>query len=374
MTQAPDPPAEKRGRHAKSEPEDDATPPPEAADEQPPKEEAPPKDEPLGEEPPAPPAAARGATRATPPDDEAPKRAFHPIGRHPAGVPLIIAAGLVTGLSLVPLLLGRLDWGVGLDAAANARSAAAPWPAAAEPWFTPGWVAGTAFVVSAVVLVLAVVALRLPDVVVLVLAAVLTAATAWAALATVDVVNAGLWELVPLCVLCIAAFGIAATATARWRSTPDVKGGEGAGGVVAAALATWLTVAVVLVAGAAIADSARTRALGDSPPEGVPGLLAVRATDAPQLDGYRGLWMAQLAGARVTDDEQATAFAVRHAESSARFPILLVRGDDTGAPDLDDTSWLTLVRQSFDSREQVEAWCSRAGLTSPNCAPRMISD
>ncbi len=245
MTQAPDPPAAKRGRHAKSDDaEDDAPPTPEAADEQPPKEEDPPeaedppKDEnPPEEEPPAPP-ADRGATRATPPDDAAPKRAFHPIGRHPAGVPLIIAAGLVTGLSLVPLLLGRLDWSVGLDAAANARSAAAPWPAAAEPWFTPGWVAGTALVVSVVVLVLAVVALRLPDVAVLVLAAVLTAATAWAAQATVDVVNAGLWELVPLCVLCIVAFGLAATATARWRSTPDVKGGEGAGGVVAAALAT----------------------------------------------------------------------------------------------------------------------------------------
>ena len=304
------------------------------------------------------------------------KRTFLAIGRHPAGVPLLIAAGLITGLSVVPLLFARLNWSVALEAAAIARSAAAPWPASAEPWFTPGWVAGTAFVVAAAVLVLALVGLRLPDVVVLILSAVLTAATAWAAFATLDVVNAGVWELVPLCLVVIVSFALAATATARWRSSTAVKGGEGPGGVAAAALATWLAVAIVLLAGEAIATSARTHAFGDAgaPAQGLPGLLTVRATDAGQLDGYHGYWMAKLAAARVTNDEQASAYAVRHHDSSAQFPTLLVRGDDTGGADVDDTWWVTLVRQSFDSQAEVEAWCTRAGLAPPGCTPRMISD
>lgn len=361
MTKAdPDPPSERRGRHARSDDRDDATPPP-----QEPKDEAP---------SPAPPTA--GATRAESSGADRAPRTLYPIGRHPAGVPLLIAAGLVTGLSLVPLLFDRLRWSIALEAAADARSAASPWPTGTEPWFTPGWVAGTAFAVAAAVLVLALVGLRLPDVVVLVLSAALTVAMAWAALATLDVVNAGLWELVPLCVLVVVAFALTGTATARWRSTPDVTGGEGPGGVAAAALAAWLAVAVVLLGGAAIASSARTQVFGDAgaPARGLPGLLTVRANDAGTLDGYRGLWTAQLAAARATTDEQASAYAVRHHDRSAQYATLLVRGDDTGGTDVDDTWWITLVRQSFGSKAEVEAWCSRAGLAPPDCTPRMIED
>ena len=146
--------------------------------------------------------------------------------------------------------------------------------------------------------------------------------------------------------------------------------------MAAAALATWVAVAVVLLAGAAIVDSARTRAFGDAgaSAQGLPGLLTVRATDAGQLDGYHGYWMAQLAAAQVTNDEQASAYAVRHHDSSAQFPTLLVRGDDTGGPDVDDTWWITLVRQSFDSQAEVEAWCTRAGARAAGLHPRMISD
>ncbi len=57
---------------------------------------------------------------------------------------------------------------------------------------------------------------------------------AWAAFATLDVVNAGLWGLVRVRRL-VTAFALAATATARWRSTADVTDGEDAGGVAAAA-------------------------------------------------------------------------------------------------------------------------------------------
>lgn len=325
-----DPQAGKRGRHAHDAP-DDAAPRGETTEDEPSRHDDAAGDEARDEAPaesPAPPATVpprpAGATRAAPPEEESTRRPLQPIGRHPAGVSLLIAAGLVTGISLVPLLFERLNWGIALDAAANASSAAAPWPAAAEPWFTPGWVAETAFLAGVAVLLLALIGLKLPDVVVLALAAVLTATTAWAALATLDVLEVELWELIPLCILCIVAFGLAAAATARWRSDPTFKGDEGAGGVAAAALASWLAVAVVLLAGAAIADSARTRVLGDGPPQGVLGLLAVR-------------------------------------------------GEDTGAPDLDDTWWVTLVRQSFRSQGEAEAWCATAGLAPPDCTPQMIS-
>jgi hypothetical protein len=347
----PDPQAPKRGRHTRSNDAEDADKAEDAAP---------------TAEPPKNPAA----------DDAASTRSRHPLGHHPAGVPLLTAAGLVTGLSLAPLLFDQLRFGVALDAAANARSAAAPWPADAAPWFWPGWVAMLAFAISVGVLLLAAVGLRLPDVVVLGLAAVLTATTVWAARATLDVLNAGLWELIPACIVCVLAVGLAATATARWRSTPgQSSSGEGLGGVAAATLAAWLVVVLVLLAGAAIAASARTHAFGDvdSPPQGLPGLLSIRASDGPQLDGYQGFWMAQLTAAQVADDD-ASAYAVRHRDRSVRLPTLLVRGDDTGAPDLDDTWWVTLVRQSFQSRAAVESWCAENGLAPPDCTPRLITD
>ena len=146
--------------------------------------------------------------------------------------------------------------------------------------------------------------------------------------------------------------------------------------MAAAALATWLAVAVVLLAGAGIAESARTHAFGDTgaDAQGLPGLLTVRASDAGELAGYDGYWMAQLAAAQVTTDEQASAYAVRHHDSSAQFPTLLVRGDDTGGADVDDTWWVTLGLQSFDSTADVEAWCARAGLAPAGCTPRMITN
>ena len=126
---------------------------------------------------------------------------------------------------------------------------------------------------------------------------------------------------------------------------------------------------------AATGGATRAASATPAPPhQGLPGLLTVRATDAGQLEGYHGYWMAQLAAAQVTTDEQASAYAVRHHDSSAQFPTLLVRGDDTGGADVDDTWWITLVRQSFESKAEVEAWCSRAGLAPPGCTPRMISD
>lgn len=391
MTKAdPNPTTPKRGRHARSDEDDEPVvespaeetdqPPAEVADE--PRAEKPDGDEKPADttaEPEPEPARATGSSRYEVPEDDAPpRRVPHAIGRHPAATPLLTAAGLVTGIGLAPLLLDRMRFGVALDAAANARSAAAPWPADAAPWFAPSWVAMLAFAVAAVVLLLALVGLRVPDVVVLGLGGALTLTTARAAWATVDVVDAGLWELVPLCILCVLAFGLSATATARWRSVPgsDGTGGEGVGGVAAAALAAWLVVVLVLLAGAAIAASARTHAFGDadSPPQGLAGLLSVRASDGPAIDGYRGTWMAQLATAQVADDDAASAFAVVHHDRSAGLPTLLVRGDDTGAPDLDDSWWVTVVAQSFGSMAEVENWCAENGRMPPDCVPRLITD
>jgi hypothetical protein len=239
-------------------------------------------------------------------------------------------------------------------------------------------VAGLAFAVAVAVLLLALVGLAVHDLVVLALAGVLALTTARAAWATFDVVRAGLWELVPLCILCLLAFGLSATAAARWRSAPgsDGSGGEGPGGVAAAALAAWVVVLVVLLAGAAIAASARTHAFGavDSPPQGLPGLLSVRAADAPLIGDTVGRWVPQLAAGQVTDDASASAYAIRHHDRSAQVDALLVRGDDTGAPDLDDTWWVTIARQTFESRVEVENWCAENGLAAPDCTPRLITD
>ena len=181
---------------------------------------------------------------------------------------------------------------------------ATPWPADAAPWFCAGVGGGHRAVVSVVVVVLGMVALRVPDLVVLVLGGALTLTTARAAWSTFDVIRNGLWELIPVCIIALLAFGSAVTAAGRWRSAPDEKGGEGPGGVAAVVLAAWLVVVLVLLAGAAIASSARTHAFGDSqsPPQGLPGLLSVRAADAPVLDDLHGRWLAQLAAAQVTDD------------------------------------------------------------------------
>ena len=114
------------------------------------------------------PRATEGATATA--VDEAPatsKRprfaltAGHPLGRHPAGGPLLLASGLLLGLFLAPALLDRLDYDIPRRAARAARSAATTWPGGGEPWFWPSWVALLAGVVAVVVLVvLAVVGVR----------------------------------------------------------------------------------------------------------------------------------------------------------------------------------------------------------------------
>ena len=102
-----------------------------------------------------------------------------------------------------------------------------------------------------------------------------------------------------------------------------------------------------------------------SPPQDLAGLLSIRAADAPALDDLRGSWVPQVAAAQASDDAGGTAYAAVHNAWATRFPTVLARGDDIGAPDLDDTWWVSLVQQPFASQEEAAAWCTGNGLARP---------
>jgi hypothetical protein len=399
-TAEPNAEPQQRGRHAKrNDPDRPADESPDEAnadgahraDDEAPREETPADEEstevedshdeaPQQEEPPAatppPPDRPRAEQRRENTQEQPDKRrSMHAIAQHPAGASLLTAAGLVTGLALVPLLFDQLKFEVAARAADAARSAAAPLLAGGEPWFWPGWVANTAAIVGVAVLVVAAIGVRLPDLAVLVTAVVLAVTTARAAWATFDVLNASLWELVPVCIVCVLAFGSAVAAAFRWRSRPSDAEGSGAGEVAGVAIGAWLLVVLLLLGGSAIASSAETQAFGNvtSPPLDLAGLLSVRAADAPALDDLRGSWVPQVAAAQASDDVGGTAYAAVHNAWAIRFPAVLARGDDIGATDLDDTWWVTLVQQPFGTEEEVVAWCAGNGLAAPACTPREVA-
>jgi hypothetical protein len=373
----PNPGAEKRGRHAKREDPPEDTAPPQKTDE--PKDDeaekpAEAKDVEAKDDGAKPPVAEKPA--AAQPRREEPEEkkqhSSHALAHHPAGASLLTAAGLVIGLAITPWLFDQVSFDVATRAADAARSAAAPWPAGGEPWFWPGWVATTAALVSLAVLVVAAIGVRVPDVVVLATAVVLTVATGWAALSTLDVVNARLWELIPVCLICVLAFGMAATALFRWRSPTGDDKGSGAGEVAGVTVGSWLLVVLVLLGGSAIASSAETHAFGNvtSPPQDLAGLLSVRAADAPELDALRGSWVPQVAAAQVTDDTGATAYAVVHHDLRSRFPTVLARGDDVDAIGLDDTWWVSIAVQPYASQAEAATWCSTNGIAG--CTPLQV--
>ena len=302
-----------------------------------------------------------------------PGRTSHPLGTHPAGTSLLMGAGLLTGLALAPVLLDRLDFDIPARAARTARSAAAPWPGGGEPWFWPSWVALLAAAVAVVLVVLALTGVRLPDVAVLVLGGVLAVSTARAAWATLDVVNSRLWDLLPVCLICLLAFGLAVSGAAHWRSPDGDPTGSGAG-AAAGVVVGGVALSLLLLAGGATVAHVQATGLGPGgPPRDVAGLLSTRAADAAQADDLAGAWVPQLAAVQVADDEAATAFSQRHTDWTARVPALLVRGDDTGADGLDDTWWLTLAAQRFGSDAEVAAWCSANGLAAPDCVPLQLA-
>ncbi|UOY01829.1 hypothetical protein [Blastococcus sp. PRF04-17] len=107
------------------------------------------------------------------------------------------------------------------------------------------------------------------------------------------------------------------------------------------------------------------------PPQNLPGLLSVRAADAPRVDDLEGRWAAQLAAAEIDDDDAATAFAAQHHQLDSHLPVLLARGDDLGAPELDDETWLTVLDQPFGSRTEAARWCAGNGVAG--CTPLLVT-
>ncbi|SOE03571.1 hypothetical protein [Blastococcus haudaquaticus] len=298
-----------------------------------------------------------------------PGAATHPLGHHPAGNSLLMSSGLLTGLALAPMVFDQLDFDIATRAARTARSAAASWPGGGEPWFWPAWVALLAGAVALLLLAVALAGVRLPDLVVLVLGAVLAVTTARAAWATLAVVNARLWDLIPVALICLLAFGLAVSGAAHWRSPDGDSPGSGAGGAAGVAIA-GVALALLLLAGGATVASVQAKGLGPGgPPQALAGLLSTRAADAAAVDDLAGPWVPQVAAAQVADDPAATAYSTVHRDWTARTPALLVRGDDVTG--LDDSWWLTVAAQGFASEAEVQAWCTANAL--PGCTPVQVS-
>ncbi|WP_040339827.1 hypothetical protein [Candidatus Blastococcus massiliensis] len=297
-----------------------------------------------------------------------------PIGRHPAGNSLLPSAGLLLGLFLAPALLGRLDFDVFERAARAARSAATRWPGGGEPWFWPNWVAVLAGIVAVLLIGVAVAGVRLPDPVVAVIAVVLVVTTARAAWSTLAVVNARLWDLVPVALICLLAFGLAVSGLAHWRAPED--GGQSSGiGAAASAVVAGVVVALLLLAGGAGIARFQEEGSGPAgPPENVAGLLSIRAADVAEADDLGGSWVPQVAAEQIGDDEAATRFSARHRDWTAFFPVLLLRGDDLTTADLADTWWVTVAAQGFGSEGEVQQWCTDSGLAASECIPQRLRD
>lgn len=295
-----------------------------------------------------------------------------PVGRHPAGNALLLASGLLLGLFLAPAVLGRLDFAVPDRAAAAARSAATRWPGGGEPWFWPNWVAVLAGVVAVVLVAVALAGVRLPDVVVAGLGLVLAVTTARAAWATLDVVDARIWDLLPVSALCLTAFALALSGLAHWRAPADDDPGSGAGGVATPVL-VGLGLALLLLLGGATVAHVQAEGLGPAgPPQDVAGLLTVRADDAAAAGDLAGPWVPQLEATQIADDDAATGYSVRHRDRAALLPVLLVRGDDvTGG--LDDSWWLSVAAEGFATEAEAAQWCATAGLAPPRCVPQQLA-
>ncbi|MGY2128554.1 hypothetical protein [Blastococcus sp. SYSU DS0617] len=320
------------------------------------------------------PAPGTGASAATAEAKPSRLRRGAPVGRHPAGGSLLLSSGLLLGLFLAPAVLGRLDFALTDRATAAARSAATRWPGGGEPWFWPNWVALLAGVVAVVLVAVALTGVRLPDVVVAGFGIVLAGATAWAAWATLDVVDARIWDLLPVCAICLTAFGLALSGLAHWRSPADGDPGSGAGGAATAVLA-GLGLALLLLLGGATVAHVQAEGLGPAgPPQDVAGLLTVRADDAAAADDLAGPWVPQLEAARIADDDAATAYSARHRARAGLLPVLLVRGDDVTGAGLDDSWWLSVAAEGFASEAEAQQWCSTAGLGPPQCVPQQLDD
>jgi hypothetical protein len=133
--------------------------------------------------------------------------------------------------------------------------------------------------------------------------------------------------------------------------------------------------ALVLLVGGATVAHVQAEGLGPAgPPQDVAGLLSIRAADAAAAGDLAGPWVPQLDAAQVADDAAASGYSTRHRDRNAFLPVLLLRGDDVTADDLDDGWWLTVAAQGFPDEAAVQQWCAGAGLAPPACTPRQLTD
>jgi hypothetical protein len=293
-----------------------------------------------------------------------------PLWRHPAGKPLVQSAAIVTGLGLAPLLLDRFQYEEIQRAGRVARLAAPPVPAGTDPTIWPPLLATLAWLVAALVIVLALTGARVPKAVAPVLATVLAATTAFAVWTTIDVVNARDWMTLPVCVLSALAFVTAAQALSLWRRPANPYS---SGGALKMTLLGWAAVLVVLVAGSAIAAEApATTSAPLTTAASAPGLDALRSESAGGLDGLRGAWVPQVASAQVYDQAAADALVARHQLWGLRFPVVLARGGDFPSNTLGPEDWMTLINQPLRSEEEVQLWCMAQNLGPNDCVPRQI--
>jgi hypothetical protein len=300
-----------------------------------------------------------------------PESTAAPLWKHAAGKPLVQSAALVTGLGLSPLLLERLQYDVFRTATFAARAAASPVPAGSEPTLWPPTIATVSWVTGALVVALALSGMKLPKLLLPVLALGLLVTTAFGGWSTIDVVNGKAWLLLPPCVLFVLAVVTAAQALQRSRRP---AGMYTSGSPLTTLVLGWAVVLVVLVAGTAIATEALKSSGAQLAPASAaaPTLDSVRAESAAAFDSLRGSWVPQVASASVTDQVGADAQLAKHQEWAARYSVVLVRGGDFPSQTLGAEDWLTLVTQPLGSEASVLDWCAAQGLGSNDCLPRQI--
>lgn len=319
-------------------------------------------------------ALTAGQTRITarviPDDPVAPKaeRTGRPLHRHPGGTVLLWAAGIVSGVGVLPLLLDRFDFELTRSASSVARTIAPPWPADGDPLLWPAGVATVAWLVAVVVVVLAVAGPKVHDAVVLVLGGVLAGCTAVVVWSTIDVVNDMSWWLVPACLLGALAFLAAARGALRWRAAGS---GGSRGGAVGQTLQAWAGVAVVLVAGTAIVTEVQEQSNGGGAAQSAT-LAELHDASLPGIRNLQGWWVPQIASAKISDPAAGGLYATRHQELAEDHPVVLARGGDFPSATLGPEDWMTLVAQPFWTEADAQGWCDEQGLGPGDCLARYL--
>lgn len=306
-------------------------------------------------------------------DPVRPKRARQSLRSRRSAAPLAVAAGILTAVNGLPLVLDRVQQPFAQGAAAMARSLATSWPAGGTGELLHGTTATAAALLATALLVLLVAGAPLPAAGSLVTGLAVAGLVAPAAWRLPELVSDHAWELLFPSLLSLVVLICGLAAALRWRSS-----GRGVAQPVRHLLVTWTAVTVLLSLGAGVGVQALDRAstatsTASAVTSGIAALDQRHSQDAAALAALRGQWVAQLASDRITDDAHADRYLAQHDQMSARFPAVLVRGDDFATSTLDDSYWLTLTRQTFSTEAAVAQWCTAQQLGRNACMPRLVA-